>query len=102
MSQFRTLLVQFLLVTSLLLPWGATGALDNFEQAGTISKIGYEEFTVNRKKYRIAPGAKLQSSDPSRSKFSDFKKGDEIFFRGKVVSGVNYVDIIIYEKPSPS
>ncbi len=102
MNQFKTLLVQFLLVTSLLLPWGATGAIETFEQAGTISDVGYEQFTVNNKQYRIAPGARLQSSDVSRNKFSDFKKGDEIYFKGTILNGVNYVDIIVYETPVPS
>lgn len=102
MNQFRTLLIQFLLVTSLLLPWTTTGAIETFEQAGTISNVGYDKFTVNRKVYRIAPGAKLNSSDSSRTKFSDFKKGDEIYFKGKVLNGVNYVDIIVYVTPVPS
>lgn len=102
MNQFKTLLAQFLLVTSLLLPWGTTGAIDTFEQAGIISDVGYEQFTVNRKQYRIAPGARLKSSDASRNKFSDFKKGDEVYFKGKILNGVRYVDIIVYLTPVPS
>lgn len=102
MNQFKALLIQFLLVTSLLLPWGTTGALDTFEQAGTISDVGYEKFTVKKKQYRIAPGVKFKSSDASRNKFSDFKKGDQIYFKGKILNGVRYVDIIVYLTPVPS
>ena len=123
MKQFKTLLAQLLLVSSLMLPWATTVALDisnqsgliikpgyedttttveTFDQAGVITKLGYDKFTVAGRDFRFAPGALLDSNDSKRSKFSDFKLGDEIYFKGKILDGVNYVDIIYYETPEPS
>jgi hypothetical protein len=102
MKQLKTLLTRLLVIVSLMLPWAATEALETFERNGFISAIGYAEFTVKGKEYRIASGAKLKSEDPGRKKFSDFKVGDEIYFQGKTLSGVNYVDFIVYWTPDPS
>jgi hypothetical protein len=57
---------------------------------------------VEQQEYRIAPGARLKSFDPSRRRLSDFKKGDVIIFSGKVISGVFYVDMITYYAPKPT
>lgn len=102
MKQFKTLLTQLLVISSLMLPWATTEALETFEQAGVITKLGYDKFTVANQNYRFAPGARLQSKDSKRNRFSDFKLGDEIYFKGKVLNDVNYVDIIYYETPEPS
>lgn len=123
MKQFKTLLAQLLVISSLMLPWtttlaqgtsgqisvkarpdasSSTSTVKTFEQAGVISKLGYDKFTINGKDFRFAPGALLNSKDSKRRKFSDFKLGDEIYFKGKVLDGVNYVDIIYYETPDAS
>lgn len=102
MKQFKSILTQLLVVTALMLPWATTGALETFEKAGYISSVGYDKFTIRDQVYRISPSAKLKSNDATRKKFSDFKKGDEIYFKGKILNGVYYVDIIIYETPTPS
>ena len=102
MKQFKSILTQLLLVTTLMLPWATAEALETFKKSGVISKLGYDVFTISGKKYRITAGAKLKSSDLSRQKFKDFKEGDEILVGGKVLDGVNYVDIIIYFTPDPS
>ena len=95
-------LTRILLIFSLLLPWTATGATEFFEQAGHISKITVSRFVVHGIEYRVASDAKLDSKSSSRRSFSDFRKGDEIYFKGRSVNGVHYVDIIYYEKPDPS
>jgi hypothetical protein len=123
MKQFKTLLTQLLVISSLMLPWTTTVALETFgqasvtikpssnkstatvetfDQAGVITKLGYDKFTLNGKDFRVAPRALLDSNDSKRQKFSDFKLGDEIHFKGKVLNDVNYVDIIYYETPEPS
>ncbi len=102
MKNVKKLLTQLLIVSALMLPWTSAGALETFEGAGFITDRGYDQFEVRGKSYRIAPGAKLLSNDASRKKFSDFKTGDEVWFQGKVLNGVNYVDIISYETPEPS
>lgn len=123
MKQFKTLLTQLLVISSLMLPWTTTVALETFGQAsvkikpssnkstatvktfaqsGVITKLGYDKFTIGDKDYRVAPRASLQSNDSKRRRFSDFKPGDEIYFKGKILNGVNYVDIIYYKTPEPS
>ena len=102
MKQFKSFLTQLLVVTALMLPWATTEALETFEKAGHIASIGYDKFTIRDQVYRISPSAKLKSNDANRKKFSDFKKGDVIYFKGKILNGVYYVDIIYYETPTPS
>ena len=124
MKQLKTLLLtQLLVISSLMLPWTTTVAQEisgqrtvtikpgsskststvkTFEKAGVITKLGYDKFTVNGKDFRFAPRAVLNSKDSKRKKFSDFELGDKIYFKGKVLNDVNYVDIIYYEAPEPS
>lgn len=102
MKNLKTLAARILLVAALSLSWSLAGAVENFEQAGPISKIGSARFVVENQEYRIAPGATLKSYDKSRRRMSDFKIGDVIIFNGKIISGVYFVDTIIYHKPVPS
>ena len=124
MKQFKTLkLAQLLVIASMLLPWTTTVAqqisgqrtltvapssgkstatVKTFEKAGVITKLGYDKFTVNGEDFRFAPRALLNSKDSKRRKFSDFELGDKIFFKGKVLNDVNYVDIVYYESPESS
>ena len=123
MKQFKTLLAQLLVISSLMLPWttalaqgtsgqasvtikpgsnGSMSTVETFDQSGVISKLGYDKFTVNGRSFRFAPGASLNSNDNKRKSFSDFKLGDHIYFKGKILDGVNYVDIIYYETPDAS
>lgn len=102
MRQFKSFLTQLLVITALMLPWTTTEALDTFAKAGFITSIGYDKFSIRDQQFRISPSAKLRSNDASRRKFSDFKKGDEIYCKGKILNGVYYVDMIIYTKPESS
>ena len=102
MRQLKSLLTQLLLITSLLLPWTVTEAAEYFENAGHINSISFDTFTMQGKKYRLASDAKLSSESSSRRSFRDFKKGDFIYFKGNILNGVHYVDIIFYETPEPS
>ena len=122
MKHIKSLLTQLLVISTLMAPWAtsaaqelstqglvvlpgkvnSTATVKTFDQSGVITKLGYDKFTVGDKSFRVAPGARLQSSDSSRSRFSDFKVGDEIYFKGKILDGVNYVDIIYYDSPESS
>ena len=102
MKQFKRLVTQLLIVTSLLLPWSPAGAVDNFKQYGVIKSVSSNSFTIRDKVYRVAPGATLDSDDASRKRLSDFKKGDKIYIEGKLLNGVNFVDRIVYRTPVPS
>ena len=102
MRSFKTALGQLMLITLLALPWTTTQALDTFEQAGYIDSIGSSTLTVKDQKYRLDPSLELVSNDARKQKFSDLKKGDPIYFKGKILSGIYYVDIIYYETPVPS
>ncbi len=96
--KFRVLVA----LIAFILPWAGTEAADNFRKAGVITSVGYDQFTTYRQKYRFAPGAKINSEDEKRQKFSDFRPGDEIYFEGVILNGVFYVNIIYYETPTPS
>lgn len=85
-----------------MLPWSSSSAIENFAKAGVITAISYDQFTVKAQEYRFAPGGKFVSVDPERTEFSDLKYGDKIIFQGKILNGVYYVDVIIYETPIPS
>ena len=102
MKQVKSIAARLLLIAALSLSWSLAAAVEDFEQAGPISKIGSARFVVENQEYRIAPGARLKSFDSSRRSMSDFKTGDVIIFRGKVISGVYYVDTIIYHAPISS
>ena len=102
MNQFKSLVTRLLIVTALLLPWSPAGAVDDFRQFGIIKSLTSNSFTIRDTEYRIAPGATLQSNDPGRKRLSDFRKGDKIYFEGKLINGVNYVDKIYYATPIPS
>ena len=102
MKQIISITRRLLLVTVLSLSWSLAGAVENFEQGGPISKISSGRFVVENQEYRIAPGARLKSFDNRRRRMSDFKIGDVIIFQGKIISGVYYVDKIIYYAPLPT
>ena len=102
MIKFKQGIATLLLIATLVLPWANVQALETFESGGVIMDLGYSDFTVNNQQYRVSPGATLKSYDPGREKFSDFKKGDLILFKGKILSGVHYVDLIVYHPPFDS
>lgn len=96
MKQIRIFAAWLLLAAAISLSSTQAGAVETFELAGPISQIGGGRFTVENREYRVAPGAKLRSFDSGRRRLSDFKVGDVIIFTGKIISGVYYVELIIY------
>ncbi len=103
MKKFKQLVIRSLVAIALTISWSAAPALEKFERSGVIDSRDFGSFKlVAGEKYRISPGATLRSNAGSRSKFTDFRSGDFIVFRGKILNGVNYVDMIIYETPEPS
>ena len=93
---------RLLVVAALLLPMTNASALEKFQEFGAISSLSYDKFTVKGIEYRIAPTAKLDSNDANRQKLSDFKRGDKIYFKGQVINGIRYIELVIYETPVPS
>jgi hypothetical protein len=90
------------LAAALLLPWTIAEAVEPFQMFGIIKSVSSNGFTIRDQKYRIAPGAELKSNDPARRRLSDFRKGDEIYFEGKIIGDDYLVDFIIYKTPVPS
>ena len=76
--------------------------MDSFQEFGVIKSLDYSGFTVRGREYRIAPGAKLRSNDAGRKRLSDFRKGDRIYFEGKILNGSYLVYLVVYETPVPS
>ena len=101
MKQLKNGLLGVLLIASLGLRWTPVHGVEAFEQAGPISAIGHAGFTVEQQEYRIAPGARLQSFDSRRRSLSDFRVGDIVIFKGKVISDIYYVDMVTYYAPKP-
>ncbi len=102
MKQLTQRFTPFLIMLALMLPWATADALETFEKAGIISSVGPDQFTLDRKSYRLAPKAQLKSEDASHKKFSDFKKGDKVWFTGTILNNVHYVDMIVYVMPDDS
>ena len=102
MKSLKTFPQSLLLLIFLLLPWTVAEALQSFERFGVIKALSYSTFSVRGQEYRITPGARLNSNDASRKRLSDFRKGDRIYFQGKILNGVYLVDLIVYETPIPS
>jgi len=100
MKKFKTLLTQLLVVTSLMLPWATTEALDSFQQAGAITNYSYDRFVVNQGVYRVHPSAVFPSGD--RPSYKDFKVGDQVYIEGKILNGIRYVDIMRFHPADPS
>jgi hypothetical protein len=86
MRSIRTFAVRLLIAISLLLPLANAQAVEKFREAGIIASLSYDNFTVKGVVYRIAPTAKLRSEDASR----------------KIIGGVFYVELVVYEIPTPS
>lgn len=101
MREFKLIVVRLLVIMAVMLPWAATEALETFEQAGVITHVDYELFTINNKEYRVS-SAELDSNNLGRNKISDLRVGDLVWLRGKVLNDVNYVDFIVYMKPANS
>jgi hypothetical protein len=55
---------------------------------------------MNNQVYRLSPTAKFPSGD--RQEYKAFKKGDVVYVEGKVLSGIRYVDVMIFFPPEPS
>ena len=102
MKQLKRGIAFSMIIMASLLPWSSVQAMEIFEKAGVIAEVGYDMMTVFGQNYRIVPSTKLVSSDPGRKKFTDFKRGDQVWFKGFVLDGVFYVDTIVYQVPEPS
>ena len=100
MKNLKTLLTQLLVVTSLMLPWNATVALETFQQAGAITRYSYDRFVVNQVVYRVNPSAVFPSGD--RPSYKDFKVGDQVYIEGKILNGIRYVDTMRFHPADPS
>ncbi len=102
MKRLNTMLAKALILLSLLLPWGASEALETYERAGVISKISYSSFNIRGQEYRLSPSVKIQFPGKVKARLSDLKNGDQIWFKGMILNGVYYVETIIYSLPTPS
>jgi len=103
MKQFKSLLAQLLVITSLMLPWATTEALDTFQKAGVISRVDSTTVNIHHQdiNYRIGSGTEIRFQDVAQPDMRKFKKGDEVYLRGKVLQGAYYLDLIIYMPKIP-
>ena len=102
MNKFKPYCGLLIAIIIFVSPWSNTYAAEKYQKAGVIYSVGYDEFTIRTEKFRFAPGAVIQSNDPRRSKFSDFKRGDFVIFEGILLNGVKYVNLIQYQELKPN
>ena len=102
MNQLKHSIALLLFIMALQMPWSSAQALETFEKAGVISEVGYDTMRVFGQDYRIKSAAVLISPDPRRKRFSGFKRGDHVWFKGFVLDGVFIVDKIVHQIPDPS
>ncbi len=98
MKQLKTLLTQLLVITSLMLPWATTGAAENFQKAGVISGVNSGTVNIHHQNinYRIRTDTEIQFPNVANPSMDNFKKGNEVYLRGKILNGVYSVDFIVY------
>jgi len=94
MKQLKTLLAQLLVISSLLLPWASTSALENFGVNGVISKISISSFSLYHgdAKYRVTPTVKITIPGVRNAKLGNLKVGDVVSIAGHKIGGRNYVE----------
>ena len=97
MKSLKTSLTHLLIMMALMLPWATSQALETFHRAGTISEISYATFSIDEdQKYRLAPNVKIDIPGVVNAKLSNLKVGDSISFQGQTLSGVSYVESIVF------
>jgi len=103
MKQFNSFLTRLLVIATLQLPWATAEALETFQQAGVISKVNSATINIHYKdiNYRIGAKTEFRFQNVAKPDTSSFKKGDEVYLRGKIVNGAYYVDVVIYMPKVP-
>jgi len=97
MKQFKSLLTQLLVITSLMLPWTASEALETFSEIGVIRSISYQKLSLHTDgDFRFEPKVKIEIPGKANAQLSDFKAGDMVGVSGQTIGGVRYVKRIIY------
>ena len=99
MKQYKSFLTQLLIITALLMPWTASQALETFSEIGIITRISHDKVSIFRDgDFRFEPYVKIEFPGKPNAKLSDFKAGDMVGVSGKTLSGVNYVNRIVYRR----
>lgn len=98
MNGYTKFVQKVLVIAALSLPWCAVEALEKFTDAGAIKKLGYSSFSIKEQRYRVSPTVKIEIPGKRNARLSSLKIGDNIFVKGKVLSGIYYVDLIIYHR----
>jgi len=97
MKQFKSLLTQLLVITSLMLPWTASEALETFSEIGVISSISYQKLSLHIDgDFRFEPNIEFEIPGKANAKLSDFKAGDMVGVSGQTIGGVRYVKRMTY------
>ncbi|MCP4331996.1 MAG: hypothetical protein GY785_05030 [Gammaproteobacteria bacterium] len=102
MNQLKRGIAIYLVILASVLPWATAQALEEFEKAGAIVKIGSSELTISGQVYRLRSSTEVVSAAAGRRKVSDFKSGDRVYIKGIVLNGTRYISRLVYIIPSPS
>jgi len=98
MKQFKSFLNRLLVITALLLPWATAEALETFQKAGIVSAVDSATIRIHHQdiNYRISTDTEIRFQNAANPRMSNFKKGDEVYLRGKILDGAYYLDLIVY------
>ncbi|MCP4389997.1 MAG: hypothetical protein GY802_17015 [Gammaproteobacteria bacterium] len=102
MKNLKPLLAQLLVISSLMLPWTTTEALETFGIGGVISKVDISSLKLHRsdRTYRIKPTAEIIIPGVLKPRMSDLKKGDVVSLKGHAIGSTYYVERLIYQDVS--
>lgn len=90
------LAAKLVLISTLLLSSTIALALETYDTAGFINKLGIGYFNIQDQKYWITPTTKISIQEIDNAQFSDLKPGDSIFVKGYSIGERHYADVIIY------
>ena len=104
MKKIKIQLSRVLIVLAAVFSWVNAEALESFQQAGVISNVNSATVNIYHQgtNYRIRPDTEIRVPNVAKPRMSDFKKGHQVYLRGKILNGVYYVDLIVYLPEIPS
>lgn len=92
-SAFKAKLV---VILALILSSTSIFALETYDAAGYINKLGIGSVSVSDQKYWITPTTKISKQNITKARLSDLKPGDSVFIKGYLVGERHYADFILY------
>lgn len=80
------------------MPWSIAQALESFQQVGTISQVNSTTVRIiqTKQNFRISTDVSIEKHKVAAPTMADFKRGDNVIMVGRILSGVYYVDRLLF------